>query len=67
MPFDGLLVRANEVSTDESQVTGESNLLKKLIPETFEPKEKRIPFLISGSKVMEGTGDAVVLAVGVNS
>jgi Ca2+ transporting ATPase len=55
------------MSLDESSITGETNLVRKQVPETYEPGEKRHPFLISGSKVMEGTGDIIVCAIGENS
>lgn len=67
LPVDGVLFRSNNMSADESSITGETNLVRKFVPETYEPGEKKIPFLISGSKVMEGTGDMIVLAVGDNS
>lgn len=43
-------------------MTGESELMPKKVPTSFE--EKVNPFLISGSRVMEGSGQALVLAVG---
>ena len=56
---DGLLLQANNVSTDESALTGEPKLIRK------DPKEA--PFLLSGTKVMEGSGLFLVIAVGINS
>lgn len=56
---DGVLLQANNVSTDESALTGEPKLIRK------DPKDA--PFLLSGTKVMEGSGLFVVIAVGVNS
>jgi len=50
---------------DESSITGESDPIKKHAIGTH--GEKIAPFLVSGSKVMEGTGLMVVLAVGVNT
>lgn len=64
MSVDGLVFKASRMSTDESSVTGESDQVKK---EDFQPGVKCNPFLISGSKVMEGTGYMIVLAVGMNS
>ena len=61
---DGLVFNASRMSTDESSVTGESDQVKK---DDYEPGKKCNPFLISGSKVMEGTGFMIVLAVGLNS
>lgn len=47
-------------------MTGEPNGIKKAVP-TWADKELVNPFLISGCKILEGTGKMVVLAVGVNS
>ena len=52
------------MSCDESSVTGESDQVKK---EDYEAGKKCNPYLISGSKVMEGTGYMIVLAIGINS
>ena len=52
------------MSTDQSSITGESDQVKK---EDWKAGEKCNPFLISGSKVMEGTGYMIALAIGVNS
>ena len=65
MSVDGIVFKASKMSMDESSITGESDQVKK---EDFEPgKLKCNPFLVSGSKVMEGTGYMIVLAVGKNS
>lgn len=47
---------------DESSMTGETDTMPKKVPTTFD--ENVNPFLISGSKIMDGTGQALVLAVG---
>lgn len=47
-------------------MTGEPIGIKKGVP-TWQDKEKVNPFLISSSKILEGTGKMVVLAVGENS
>ena len=49
------------LAADESTVTGESDVVKKGI------RSNESPFLISGSKITEGTALAMVLAVGKNS
>ena len=81
IPVDGIFIEGHGVKCDESSATGESDLLKKVAAdEVFaalqemdrEKKdnpaiEKMDPFIISGSKVQEGTGTFVVTAVGVNS
>jgi Ca2+ transporting ATPase len=61
---DGLVVKANRLSLDESAMTGETNALKK---EPFEFNSNRNCFLTSGTKVVEGTGQMMVLAVGKNT
>eukprot|EP00741_Cyanophora_paradoxa_P023640 tig00021608_g22834.t1 len=56
---DGLLLRGSGVAVDESSMTGES------MPARKNPGEK--PFLLSGTKVLEGEGAMLVLAVGPRS
>lgn len=81
VPVDGIFIKGHGVKCDESSATGESDLLKKVpADEVFavldnvakggqppENIEKLDPFIISGSKVNEGTGTFLVTAVGVNS
>lgn len=81
VPVDGIFIKGHGVKCDESSATGESDLLKKVAAdEVFavlegvakggqppENIEKLDPFIISGSKVNEGTGVFLVTAVGVNS
>ncbi|EAQ91884.1 hypothetical protein CHGG_00119 [Chaetomium globosum CBS 148.51] len=81
VPVDGIFINGHGVKCDESSATGESDLLKKVgADEVFailedvakggKPPadvEKLDPFIISGSKVNEGTGTFLVTAVGVNS
>ncbi|KAK4032723.1 hypothetical protein C8A01DRAFT_20241 [Parachaetomium inaequale] len=81
VPVDGIFINGHGVKCDESSATGESDLLKKAsADEVFavleevakggKPPadiEKLDPFIISGSKVNEGTGTFLVTAVGVNS
>jgi len=59
LPADGIVFDEKELKVDESAMTGESDLLVK------EPKEN--PYLLSGTKVMEGFGKMLVIAVGENS
>ncbi|KAL8308822.1 hypothetical protein RB593_006906 [Gaeumannomyces tritici] len=79
VPVDGVFIDGHGVKCDESSATGESDLLRKTAAdEVFaalteiregrpKPKiEKLDPFIISGSKVNEGTGTFLVTAVGVN-
>ncbi|GAB1316888.1 plasma membrane calcium [Madurella fahalii] len=81
IPVDGIFIKGHGVKCDESSATGESDLLRKVAAdEVFavlddvakggqppEDIEKLDPFIISGSKVNEGTGTFLVTAVGVNS
>lgn len=48
---------------DESSITGESNLIKKF-PLSMEFTTSPNPFMISGSKVMDGEGHMLVCTVG---
>ena len=81
VPVDGIFINGHGVKCDESSATGESDLLKKApaddvfavlkdVADGGKPPadiEKLDPFIISGSKVNEGTGTFLVTAVGVNS
>ena len=67
LSVDGILIEGSNVSIDESSITGESDEIKKRVPETYSKTEGKSPFMISGSKVMEGTGLMLVAAVGKNS
>ncbi|CAG8464180.1 6543_t:CDS:2 [Ambispora gerdemannii] len=76
---DGVLISGHNLRCDESAATGESDAVRKLRYEDClkdlsdqEPTSdvrhsKADPFLISGSKVLEGVGKYVVTAVGPNS
>lgn len=81
VPVDGIFINGHGVTCDESSATGESDLLKKVpAAKVFaaledaaagnsasKDVEKLDPFIISGSKINEGTGTFLVTAVGVNS
>lgn len=58
IPGDGILIGSNSMVIDESSMTGES-----------EPalKDASHPFLISGCKVLDGSGTQMVTAVGMNT
>ncbi|OQR97973.1 P-type ATPase (P-ATPase) Superfamily [Achlya hypogyna] len=60
LPADGIVFEASELKVDESAMTGESVLLDK---HPLSPT----PFLLSGTKVMQGMGKMLVLAVGSSS
>lgn len=76
IPVDGVFIRGHNVRCDESGATGESDAIKKFsyqecIDErsTLQPGKsaKRDCFMVSGSKVLEGVGEYVVISVGKNS
>lgn len=74
IPADGILIDGHGVRCDESSATGESDAMKKtgghevwarIMEQTA--TNKLDPFIISGSKVLEGVGTYLVTSVGVNS
>ena len=74
LPADGLLISGHGIRCDESSATGESDAMKKT--HGYEvwsqiangtATSKLDPFIISGSKVLEGVGTYLVTSVGVNS
>ncbi|KAL9026686.1 MAG: hypothetical protein Q9196_004682 [Gyalolechia fulgens] len=74
IPADGILVGGHGLRCDESSATGESDAMKKTGgPEVWQrmvegtATSKLDPFIISGSKVLEGVGTYLVTSVGVNS
>ncbi|PWN42098.1 calcium-translocating P-type ATPase [Ceraceosorus guamensis] len=83
MPADGVLLRGHNIKCDESGATGESDLIRKVpydeALKDLEAQEaasatganqkllKRDCFLISGTRVIEGAGEYVVIAVGPSS
>ncbi|POR39743.1 Calcium-transporting ATPase [Tolypocladium paradoxum] len=74
VPADGVLISGHTIRSDESSITGESDQIKK-IPAAKALAELRRggdadsldPFIISGSKILEGVGTYLVTGVGVNS
>lgn len=76
LPVDGVFLRGHNVKCDESGATGESDLIKKFPYEECIEERNSLPegkkgkkdcFLISGSKVSDGVGEYVVIAVGQTS
>ena len=73
MAADLLLVEGNGVKMDESALTGESDPMKKEpFQKCIELKEKGerklpSPLILSGTNCIEGSGKAIVLAVGEHS
>nr|CAI38970.1 PMCA20 [Paramecium tetraurelia] len=67
LPVDGVVIESSDLKADESSITGETNPIKKNVPVIYEQQDKANPFLISGSSIIEGTGEILILAVGENS
>ncbi|KAF2400148.1 calcium-translocating P-type ATPase [Trichodelitschia bisporula] len=65
VPVDGVYISGHNLRCDESTITGESELIRKAPGDVRDTS--RDPFILSGSKVAEGTGTLLVTAVGVNS
>lgn len=74
---DGIIIQGSEVKVDETSLTGESDEIKKIpldelkqMRESHQEEDKHEganPFLISGTKVVDGSGIMLVLAVGENT
>lgn len=74
IPVDGILIEGFNVKCDESQATGESDVIRKkpaddvmAAIENGDDLKKMDPFIQSGARVMEGVGTFMATAVGVNS
>lgn len=71
LPCDGILVSGHRIRCDESSLTGETDPIKKhTFDEShgqYDGEKRRECFLLSGSKVLEGVGRYVVVAVGERS
>ncbi|PVG04175.1 calcium-translocating P-type ATPase [Serendipita vermifera] len=73
IPCDGIYVSGHNLKCDESGATGESDAIKKFTYEdavrerTEKGETKKDCFILSGSKVLEGVGSYVVIAVGERS
>lgn len=74
IPADGILINGYGIRCDESSATGESDAMRKTGGlevwnriEEGTATSKLDPFIISGSKVLEGVGTYLVTSVGVNS
>ncbi|CAI2161661.1 17506_t:CDS:2 [Funneliformis geosporum] len=76
---DGVLIAGHNLRCDESAATGESDAVRKLKYEdclkesekedggVFSFHSKSDPFIISGSKVLEGVGIYIITGIGINS
>jgi Ca2+-transporting ATPase len=74
IPVDGVFVDGSDVKCDESSATGESDAIRKTpgaavmkALEAGQSIKNLDPFIISGSKVLEGVGTFMATSVGVNS
>ena len=74
LPSDLILIEGNGIKMDESSLTGESDTLRKESYEKClqiqnESQSSKIPspLMLSGTNCVEGTGLAIVLAVGDHS
>lgn len=74
VPADGVLIEGFNVECDESQATGESDLIRKRPAddvfraiEKHETLKKMDPLIQSGARITEGVGTYLVTSTGVNS
>ena len=74
VPADGIFIQGHGIKCDESSATGESDMMKKTGGDEVWQQlcdgtatKKLDPFIISGSKILEGVGTYLVTSVGVNS
>ncbi|KAI1103866.1 hypothetical protein F4804DRAFT_352610 [Jackrogersella minutella] len=74
IPVDGVFIAGHDLKCDESSATGESDAIKKTpgeqvmkLLESGASQKGLDPFIISGSKVLEGVGTFLCTSVGVNS
>ncbi|OBT89215.1 hypothetical protein VE02_04275 [Pseudogymnoascus sp. 03VT05] len=74
VPADGILISGYTVRCDESSMTGESEQIQKVTGDEALAKlhtsgdvDSLDPFIIAGSKVLEGIGTYIVTGVGINS
>ena len=74
LPSDMILIEGNGIKMDESSLTGESDTLRKesyekcvLMQSENNSSKIPSPLMLSGTNCVEGTGLAIVLAVGDHS
>ncbi|KAF4457180.1 ca2+-transporting atpase, partial [Fusarium albosuccineum] len=74
VPVDGILIEGFNVKCDESQTTGESDVIRKRSAdevfaaiENHDDLKKMDPFIQSGARIMEGVGTFMTTSVGVYS
>ncbi|KAL7911913.1 calcium P-type ATPase [Trichoderma velutinum] len=74
VPVDGVLIEGFDVKCDESQTTGESDIIRKRgadevyeAIENHESLKKMDPFIQSGARIMEGVGTYMATSTGIFS
>jgi Ca2+-transporting ATPase len=76
VPADAVLTSSHNLAVDESLLTGESvsvtkiaqtNRIEQPISEVSPPGGDGLPFIYAGTLVVQGRGQALVLATGLNS
>ncbi|CAI4219882.1 unnamed protein product [Parascedosporium putredinis] len=74
VPVDGILIQGFNVKCDESQATGESDIIKKQPADevyaairNHQSVKKLDPFIQSGARVMEGAGTFMCTSTGIYS
>lgn len=69
IPCDGIFVQGHNVQCDESSATGETHAIRKIPFDACKEStsDKEDCFLISGAKVLEGSGTYVIVAIGSKS
>ncbi|ORX97019.1 hypothetical protein BCR34DRAFT_607443 [Clohesyomyces aquaticus] len=74
VPVDGVFVDGHNIKCDESSATGESDAIRKVPGDAVmkaldagQSTKGLDPFIISGSKVLEGVGTYMATSVGVHS
>lgn len=74
VPVDGVLIEGFNVKCDESQATGESDVIRKRAADevyeaiqNHESLKKMDPFIQSGARIMEGVGTYMATSTGIYS
>jgi len=67
IPADCILLNSTKMLADESALTGESKQFNKTPLVDVNSSEIVDPFLKSGSMIVEGNGEGVIIAVGTNT
>ena len=72
VPADAILLQCSSMTVDESLLTGESVAVRKMVreiaPQTMgAPGGDDLPYVFSGTLVVQGKGTAQVLSIGTNT